>query len=134
MITAQRRTPSSASLLFGTMSSTPTPAVSSSYRRLAGNIPGTATNVLKFRSGPPPFKKMVDLQLPPTPISDTRTAGQVLMSSVMSNSSPSRVDFKLQHSTDEDEDDEKNQSNTCNHTKIIINGGVALNYIELARL
>lgn len=53
----QSRTPSSASLLFGTMSSLP-PAVSNNYRRLAGNIPGTASNFLKYNSTSPVLKRV----------------------------------------------------------------------------
>lgn len=134
MITAQRRTPSSASLLFGTMSSTSTPAqpvapVSSNYRRLAGNIPGTATNVLKIKSGP--FRKpdiptgsdhnhrllhSASTKATPSRVAAAVAAGTYTKSSSTTSASkttpatpiptktpPTRVDFKLQQST-EDED------------------------------
>lgn len=121
MLTTQSRTPSSASLLFGTMSSTPGPIVSSNYRRLAGNIPGTATNVLRLKSGPslppphPPPRRLgegllrasaSDHRFLTTPQS-TRKEESTGSHSVDSNQ---RVNFRLQQSTD----DEDTALNSCN--------------------
>lgn len=70
MSTHQRRTPSSASLLFGSYSmasSTPTPPISSNSRRLAGNIPGA---VIKVKSSSPLLNRNLDtLTIPRSPAS-----------------------------------------------------------------
>lgn len=91
--THQRRTPSSASLLFGSysMASTPTPPISSNSRRLAGNIPGA---VIKVKSSSPLLNRNLDtLTIPRSPAS--RRAALKAKASHNNPTNPIQIDARF---------------------------------------